>query len=155
MSEPGDDRRGEAPATLSGRFGALRPAERLAAVGAIAVVVSLLLPWYGLRLIARVSQTGVDVFGWAQAAVVLTAAGALAVVAASRRGRRLPRPLDEGPLLVLAGAWTLVLVAYLTLDRPDDFAPLHVKLRYGPFVAIGGAVALIVAGARLTAARRA
>jgi hypothetical protein len=139
---------------IASRFASLGAAEQTATVGALVILGSLLLPWYGLKLISRVSQTGLDAFGWGQAALALTAAGALVVILRGTRGRRLPRPLAEGPLLVLAGAWSAVLVGYLMLDRPDAFDPLKVTLRYGIWVAMGGAVVLIMGGLRLAREQR-
>ena len=43
----------------------LSPAERIVVAGAIAVVASLLLPWYGIPFSRGLSVTGVDSFGFA------------------------------------------------------------------------------------------
>jgi hypothetical protein len=66
------------------------------------------------------------------------------------RGQSLPRPLDEGTLLVVAGAWTALLIGYRMLDRPDfEIAGAgHVGLRYGIFIALIGAALMIVGGVR-------
>jgi hypothetical protein len=139
---------------IRSRFGRLVPAEQLAAVGALIVLGSLLLPWYGLKLIAHVSKTGVDSFGWGHAALVLTAGSALFLLSMSGRGYRLPRPLAEGPLLILAGAWCALLGGYLILDRPDNFDPLKVTLRFGIFVPFIGAAAMALGGLGVSRIRR-
>ena len=127
----------------------LRGAERLAAIGAAAVPVSLLLPWYGYRFLGGLSQTGLDAFGFGQAAVLVTVAATLFLIVRCARGYRPPRPLSEGVLLIAAGAWMAVLLGYLMLDRPDQFEPLEARLRYGIFVGLGGSLAVVVGGMRL------
>lgn len=127
----------------------LGPGERLAALGAAAMPLSLLFPWYGFKLGSPLSATALDSFNFAHAALLLTAAAAVALLA-TNRGGRLPRPLDEGALLVAAGVWSLVLVGYLFADPPDeiiDVAPIGgVRIRYGAFVAAGGAAAMVIGG---------
>ncbi len=135
-----------------GRVERLRPAERLAGLGAVAVAGSLLFPWYGieLELFGGFSQTGLEAFNPAHAALLVAAAAAVAVVWVSAGERRLPRPLDEGALLIVAGAWIAILVSYLAIDRPEEIAGFdRVRLRYGLFLALGGAAAVAVAGLRL------
>jgi protein-S-isoprenylcysteine O-methyltransferase Ste14 len=127
----------------------LGASERIAGIGALVVLASLLLPWYGLRFLSSLSQTGLDAFGFAQTGLVVTAGAALVLIVRCALGYQLPRPLSEGGLLVGAGVWAAVLIAYAMIDRPDDFAPLEISLRYGIFVALGGAVAVIVGGLRL------
>ena len=84
----------------------LSPAERIAALGAVAVAGSLLFPWYGieLELFGGFSQTGLEAFNFAHAALLLTAAAALGLIWLCARGYELPRPLGEGALLIAAGA---------------------------------------------------
>lgn len=134
---------------IGARFRALRAPERLAVGGALTILGSMLLPWYGLKLIEHVSQTGLDAFGWSQGALAVTAIAVIVLISRGAQGHTLPRPLAEGPLLMLAGAWSVLLVGYLILDRPDAFDPLKVTLRYGIFVTMGGALAVILGGVRV------
>jgi hypothetical protein len=140
-----------------GHWEGLRPAERVAALGALACAGSLLFPWYGieLELFQGFSQTGLEAFTWAHAAMLLTAAAALVLIVRCGAGYLPPRPLSEGGALVAAGAWVGLIVAYLAIDRPEEIAGFgHVRLRYGLFVALGGAAALVSGGLRLRAAPR-
>ena len=124
----------------------------LAAAGALIVLGSLFMPWYGVRpqLFQVMSQTGVAAFGAASAALALTAIAALVLLLRARRGYRLPRPLTIAGVLVLAGVWSACLVLVLIADRPDQIIGLpHVELRWGIFVALGGAAALTAGGLRL------
>jgi hypothetical protein len=136
----------------------LRPAERIAALGAVAVAGSLLFPWYGieLELFNGFSQTGLEAFGFGHAALLVTAVASLALIWMCANGYELPRPLGEGALLIAAGIWTALLVTYLAIDRPDEIAGFdRVRLRYGAFVALGGAAALLLGGVRLRLLRSA
>ena len=127
----------------------LRPAERVAAAGALLCLGSVLFPWYGieLELFQGFSQTGLEAFSFAHGALMLTAAAALVLIVRCGRGYRPPRPLSEGALLALAGLWAAILVGYLAIDKPDDIAGFgHVRLRYGLLVALAGAGALVSGG---------
>ena len=71
----------------------LSPAERIVAAGAIAVVASLLLPWYGIPFSRGLSVTGLDSFGFAHAALLVTVGAVAVLVAREAAGLRLARPL--------------------------------------------------------------
>jgi hypothetical protein len=119
-------------------------------IGALVVVASLLLPWYGIRFSGGLSVTGLSTFGFAHAALLLTVGGAVVLVAHRLAGRTLPRPLDRGTLIAIAGAWAALLVGYLMADRPDELAgSTSIGLRLGTFVAMGGALIVFSAGVRL------
>ena len=131
-------------------FRSLPPPARLAASGALVVVGSMLFPWYGIQFGPGLSQTGFDSFGLGQLALLSTVGAAVFLIARCARGWRPPRPLREGTLLAVAGAWAAILVAYLMIDRPNAIAGhTEIHLRYGIFVALGGALALLVGGLRL------
>ena len=130
---------------------ALRPAERLAAVGAVLCVAATPLPWYKAP-IGGLVKTGLGTFGFAEAALLVTAGAALGLLLQVGRGRRPPMPLHEGTLLAAAGIWSGLIVLFLMLDRPQfELAGFDqdYSLAYGIFVALGGAVILVVAGLRI------
>src|SRR6266516_1325271 len=99
----------------------------------------------------------VDGKGWAELFRSLPPPARLAAVGAAvyvivrcAGDYELPRPLHQGSLLAVAGAWSAVLVGYLMLDKPDDISGFtNIHLRYGIFVALGGSLALLVGGLRL------
>lgn len=123
--------------------------ERVAALGALAIAGSLLLPWYGFKLGSRLSATGLDSFNLAHFALLITAGAALALVV---RGRDLdlPRPISLGALVVAAGIWCVLILAFLVADPPNLIVDTRtiggVRIRYGVLVAAGGAAALVVGG---------
>ncbi len=126
--------------------------ERLAAIGAIACLASLPLPWYKLQFAGGLGKSGLGSFGFAEAALIITLLAALTLLVRVGGGRRPPLPLHEGTLLAAAGIWSAAIVGYLMLDRPTavfaDF-PTDYGLGYGIFVALGGAVVLALAGLRI------
>jgi hypothetical protein len=127
----------------------LRPPERFCVLGALVVAGSLLLPWYDVAF-THISRTALDKFGFAHVALLLTVGSAVLLILRSTRGYVLPRPLSEGVLLAVGGVWAALLVTYLLLDRPEQLeGSTKVGLRMGGFVALGGAVALIVGGLRV------
>jgi hypothetical protein len=119
-------------------------------IGALVVLASLLVPWYGIRFSGGLAVTGLATFGFAHAALLLTVGAAVALVAHRLSGRTLPRPLDRGTLIAVAGAWSALLVAYLMVDRPEELAgSTDIGLRLGTFMAMGGALIVLGAGVRL------
>jgi hypothetical protein len=143
------------PGTVDGNrwtelFRSLPPPARLATVGALAIPGSMLFPWYGIQFGPGLSQTGFDSLGLGELALLLTAGAAILLIARGATGYSLPRPLTQGALLAIAGLWAILLVAYLMIDRPDEISGhTHIHLRYGIFVGMGGAIALLLGGLRL------
>ena len=137
-------------AQIVGVFRSLAAHERLAVAGAAIVVASLFLPWYGVTLAGGLVKTALGTFGLIEAALILTVGSAAFLILSSTRGYTLPRPLDEGTLLAVAGAWSALLITYRMFDRPDfELAGAgRVGLRYGIFVALIGAALLVIGGLR-------
>jgi hypothetical protein len=136
------------------RFARLSGGERTAALGAAAMPVSLLFPWYGFKLGSPISATAVDSFNLAHAGLLLTAAAVLYLLLRPNP-RPLPRPLSVGGLLIAAGLWSFVILTYLFADPPDELVDIAtiggVRIRYGAFVAAGAAAAMVIGGMRARA----
>lgn len=133
----------------------LRADERLALIGVLIVVGSLVLPWFGVPLRGEgdLVQTGFGGFGWAEAALLLAAVATLLLLVRVGDGWVPPRPLRIWGLLVTAGAWSAVVIVVRMIDRPSfdlDIIDVHQRygLRYGIFVGLGGAALVLVAGLR-------
>lgn len=132
----------------------LTPAERIVAAGALVVLASMLLPWYGIPFSRGLSVTGLDSFGFADAALLLTVGAAALLVVREAAGRQLARPLRSAELIMVAGVWAGLLTAYLMIDRPDELARTNaVSLRFGAFVCLGGGIAIFIGGMRMRAER--
>jgi hypothetical protein len=134
-----------------GLLARLTPGERMAALGAVVLPVSLLFPWYGFKLGSPISATAIDSINFAHAALLVTA-GSVLILLARTRERALPRPLSVGGLLVAAGIWCFVIIGYLFADPPDELVDIAtiggVRIRYGAFVATGAAAAILLGGLR-------
>jgi hypothetical protein len=132
--------------------------ERLAAFGVALMLVSLLLPWYGVPIGGDLVQTGLGAFNFASGALVGVAIATLFLLLQLGGGYVPPRPLREWGLLVAAGAWAALIIVYLMIDRPNfELAGVDdsYDLRYGIFVALAGAGVVIAAGLRMRPRERA
>ena len=123
--------------------------ERVAALAALVCIFGLALPWYRAPFERQLSQSGLESFGFAQAALLLTAGAALFLVLRSVEGHKPPLPLHEGTLLAIAGLWSAAIVVFLMVDRPRiqvGVFDTDYGLALGIFVELGAAVALAAAG---------
>ena len=112
------------------------------------------MPWYGIPFGDGLSVTGLDSFGFAEAAMLLTVAAAVALIVRETAGHALPQPLRAGALVMLAGAWAAALCIYLVFDRPDELGgTTEVTPRLGVFVALGGCVVIVLGGMRMRVER--
>lgn len=136
-------------------WNALATEQRQAASTAVAMVLSLLLPWYQATYLDREDVTNslnaFKVFTFVEAAFLLVAGGVLYLLwaRANRRGFHLPG--GDGWVISAAGAWALLLLIWRLFDKPDvDGAAVGVQ--WGAFVAMATAGALLAAGQRIRAA---
>jgi hypothetical protein len=147
---------------LRSLWSALVPEQRGAALAAAGLVLTFLLPWYQKSYVPRGtgrfvndSLLALQVFGWVEAAVFLVAAAVLAMLYARAEGRGFHLPGGDGTVVLAAGVWCCLLLAYRMFDRPDllerGVGAATVNLQWGLFVALAAAVALALAGARLRA----
>jgi hypothetical protein len=129
--------------------------QRLAGLGAIGILLSLFMPWYGIavlicnrRQVPAVTRTGWGSFSLIELALVLTAGAAIVLLLARMQSRPLKVPLRDGTMLGIAGVWSALLVAERWFDRPGDVCGTGFSLKYGIFVAFAGAIALALGGIR-------
>ena len=128
----------------------MTPGERLIVAGAIVVAAGLLLPWYGIPFSRGLSVTAIDRFGFAHVALLLTVAAAVFVAAGVAAGRPAPVPFQPWALVAAAGVWAALLVGFLMVARPEELAgSTDVGLRLGPFVSLGGCLAIVAGGLRM------
>ena len=136
--------------------------QRLAAIAALALLLSMLLPWY------RKSETVVTegkvetlvnslnaftVYSFVEAAIFVVVVGVLVLlwVRAERKAFHLPG--GDGTVIMGAGLWVMLLIFYRQFDRPNrSGVSVDVSVNWGIFIAFLLGALLAYAGYRLRAA---
>jgi hypothetical protein len=128
----------------------LTPEQRLTAIAAAGLLVSLFTPWWRDPVLG-LSHWAVNRFSFSELALVLVGASVLLLVYRRAEGRAFHLPLADSTLAAAAGAWSLVLVVARLLDPPTRTVrgqSLDYEVRWGVMLCIASAVLLIVAGVR-------
>ncbi len=146
---------------------ALAREQRLAALIALGLFVSMLLPWYsktdtfvehGSVKASQASLSAFQAFSFVEAAVLLVSAGVLAMLFARAEGREFQLPGGDGLIVTIAGGWASLLIFYRLLDKPSlqgtQKITATVGVEWGIFVALLLALGLLYIGRRLHAAER-
>jgi hypothetical protein len=114
---------------LAHAYRALTPEQRLAALAALGLFVSMLLPWYsksdtlvvhGAAKATATSLSAFQAFSFVEAAVLLVSAAVLAMLFARAEGRDFPLPGGDGVIVMVAGGWAALLIFYRLLDKPGS-----------------------------------
>jgi hypothetical protein len=139
---------------------ALEPEQRLAACAALALLLTMFLPWYGLQGVDRKSGAiyshNINAFGdvsFVEAAIFLVAGGVLAMMFARGEGRDFQLPGGDGAVVTAAGCWAAVLIFYRVFSRPAGNG-YPVGIEWGFFLAFMAAGALAYSGWRMRAHER-
>jgi hypothetical protein len=139
----------------------LDPDQRLAGLAALALLVTLFLPWYQKSV--AVAGRGLDsqnltafgVFTFVEAAIMLVALGVFALLFARGERRAFHLPGGDGTVILGAGAWAALLLLWRVFDRPDvEGVGATVGITWGFFFAFLAAAALAGAGWRIRQADR-
>jgi hypothetical protein len=143
---------------------ALTADQKLAAVAAIALLLSMLLPWYQetgfVSVKGRVqplddSKNAFQVYSFVEAAVFVVSAGVLGLLFARGRRRAFHLPGGDGAVIMGAGLWVMFLIFYRQLDKPDGrregLVNISVGVEWGIFVAFLLGALLAYAGFRIRA----
>jgi hypothetical protein len=141
---------------------ALRPDQQLAGLAALALLVSMVLPWYEKSVVGprgdRFVSDTVSAFGavsFVEAAVFLVSAGVLALLFTRAEGARYELPGGDGTVVFGAGIWATLLIFWRVFDRPDVAGDGGtVGIQWGFFVAFVAAGALASAGWRMRSHER-
>jgi hypothetical protein len=141
-------------------WAAMSRERRIAAIAAIALLVTMFLPWYGLQSLnpktKAIYSHNINAFGdvsFVEAAVFLVAAGVLALLFARAEDREFNMPGGDGTIITIAGGWAVVLIFYRVFDRPDGHG-YPVGIQWGFFLAFVAAGSLAYAGWRIRAGER-
>lgn len=140
-------------------WNALGPERRLAALAALGLFVTMLLPWYQQNApdhhaIVTQDLNAFAVFSFIEAAVLLVAVGVLVLLFMRAEGRTFHLPGSDGAVVLAGGLWTLLLLVIRLFDKPGS--PTHevVGVQWGIFFALGAAGLLAYTGTRMRAADR-
>lgn len=143
---------------LARAWGALDSEQRLAAIGALALLVTMFLPWYELQSLDRKSGVihshSINAFGdvsFVEAAIFLVAIGVLGMLFARAERRQFHMPGSDGTIVTIAGCWAALLIFYRVFSRPDGHG-YPVGIQWGFFLAFIAAGGLALAGWRMRAA---
>jgi hypothetical protein len=148
------------PVSLSDTLRSLPPESRMTGGAALALVVSMLLPWYQVSFFkgsdaVTDSRSALQVFTWVEAAILLVALAVLYLVYARAQRQAFHLPGGDGFVVSLAGGWALALIVWRLFDKPDvDERAATVGIQWGIFFSLLAAAALVAAGARVRAAGR-
>jgi hypothetical protein len=136
-------------------WAAMSREQRIAAAAALALLVTMFLPWYSLQSLNR--KTGaiythdISAFGdvsFVEAAIFLVAVGIMATLFFRAEGRDFQLPGGDGTIVAIAGAWATLLIFYRVFSRPSgDGYP--VGIQWGFFLAFVAAGSLAYAGWRM------
>jgi hypothetical protein len=148
---------------VSRAWRALAVEQRHAALGAVALLATMLLPWYGkdtfdekIHGYAHQSLNAFAVFGWVEAAEFLVALGVLMLLFYRAEQRAFHLPGGDGTVIFGAGLWAAFLFLWRVFDRPSATgSATTVGIQWGFFFSFLAAGALAFAGYRLRAAHRA
>lgn len=142
---------------ISRAWGALAPEQRIAAVAALALLVTMFFPWYDLQSLNRktgaINTHSISAFGdvsFVEAAVFLVAAGVIALLFARAERRDFHMPGSDGAIVMIAGGWATLLIFYRVFSRPAGHG-YPVGIHWGFFLAFVAAGTLTYAGWRMRA----
>lgn len=107
---------------------ALDPAQRLCGAAALALFVTMFLPWYSRSAVGvakgqpvKVEDTlsAFGVFSFVEAAILLVALAVLALLFARGERRAFHLPGGDGGVILAAGVWVCLLVFWRQFDQPE------------------------------------
>ena len=135
-------------AALRALYRALDPEQRLAAIAAAGILVSMFTPWWRDPVL-KLSSWAVNRFTFEELALVIVAASVLLLLYRRAQRRVFHLPLSDGTLAASAGAWCCVLVIARALDPPTRTVGdrvLDYEMRWGLLLCLASAGLLAFAG---------
>jgi hypothetical protein len=152
-------------ARIGRNWRALSPEQRLAAIAAIALLLSMLLPWYqetgnaivnGRLVRIDDSKTAFGVYSFIEAAIFVVVVGVIALLWARAERRSFHLPGGDGTIVMGAGLWVMFLIFYRQLDKPngrkEGMIQTSIGVQWGIFIAFLLGALLAYAGYRIRAA---
>ncbi|MEN3281734.1 MAG: hypothetical protein V7607_2874 [Solirubrobacteraceae bacterium] len=144
---------------------ALSSEQRLAAIAAILLLASMLLPWYqetGNAIVGgkleRIddAKSAFGVYSFVEAAIFVVVVGTIALLWARAERKAFHLPGGDGTVIMGAGLWVMFLIFYRQLDKPngrkEGLIQTSVGVQWGIFIAFLLGALLAYAGYRIRAA---
>jgi len=147
------------PGRLSQAWRELDGDQRLAAFAALALLVTMFLPWYQATIVERGRSTNptfsaFGVFSFVEAAIFLVVLGVGLLLFARGERRAFHLPGGDGTVIFAAGLWSALLLLWRVFDRPDIERAVSDGIEWGFFFAFLAAGGLAAAGWKIRAAGR-
>ena len=149
-------------ARIGRNWRALGSEQHLAAIAALALLLSMLLPWYRESETVIVKGTpknlvnalnAFEVYSFVEAAIFVVVVGVLALLWARAERKAFHLPGGDGTVIMGAGLWVMLLIFYRQFDRPNrSGVSVDVSVNWGIFIAFLLGALLAYAGYRLRAA---
>lgn len=158
---PGAKTSPSAPIRLYRATRALTHEQRLTAIAALSLFITMFLPWYSETGLAQNGKNGIaasgvslsawSAFGLVQVFVLLVSVGVLALLFARGEGRTFRLPGGDGGNILVFGSFTAVLVFYGVFDKPGGgtlgrVAVFSTGVSWGIFLALFAAAWLAWTG---------
>jgi hypothetical protein len=160
--DPDPDRMSGALARIGRNWRALSSEQRLATVAALALLLSMLLPWYreSETLVVKgqaekvvTSLNAFSVYSFVEAAIFVVAIGVLVLMWTRAEKKAFHLPGGDGTVVMAAGLWVMFLIFYRQFDRPNrSGVNADVSVNWGIFIAFLLGALLAYAGYRIRAA---
>jgi hypothetical protein len=152
-----------------GRIGrdwrALTSEQRLAAIAALLLLLSMVLPWYqetGNAIVGghleRIddSKSAFGVYSFIEAAIFVVVVGVIALLWARAERKAFHLPGGDGTIIMGAGLWVMFLIFFRQLDKPngrkEGLIQTSIGVQWGIFIAFLLGALLAYSGYRLRAA---
>ena len=148
-------------ARIGRNWRALSSEQRLAAIAAFALLLSMLLPWYDETVVnngklEHINKTAFGVYSFVEAAIFVVVVGVLVLLWARAERKAFHLPGGDGTVIMGAGLWVMFLIFYRQLDKPngrnEGLIRTSIGVEWGIFVAFLLGALLAYAGYRLRAA---
>jgi hypothetical protein len=152
-------------ARIGRNWRALSSEQRLAAIAAVLLLLSMFLPWYqetGNALVGKSLQTidasksAFGVYSFVEAAIFVVVVGVIGLLWARAERKAFHLPGGDGTVIMGAGLWVMFLIFYRQLDKPngrkEGLIQTSIGVEWGIFIAFLLGALLAYAGYRLRAA---
>jgi hypothetical protein len=147
-------------ARIGRNWRALSSEQHLAAVAALALLLSMLLPWYDETVVnngklEHLNKSAFGVYSFVEAAIFVVVVGVLVLLWARAERKAFHLPGGDGTVIMGAGLWVMFLIFYRQLDKPngpdEGLIQTSIGVQWGIFIAFLLGALLAYAGYRIRA----